>query len=96
MFSLACLFVAEFDYLVFSMLFFTLHLDERFFDHCNFAYHIALVIRTNRPAGLNRMKNVRNDGKLSHIENLDHYSTCLFNNNATFLIEPFLHVALCI
>lgn len=44
MFSLACLFVAEFDYLVFSMLFFTLHLDERFFDQCNFAYHWRFVL----------------------------------------------------
>lgn len=49
----ACLFVAKFDYLVLSMLFFTFHLDERFFDILWMILFI-IAIYTNHLAGLNK------------------------------------------
>lgn len=56
---------------------------------------LSLAICTNRPADLDRMKNIRNDEISSfYVENFDRCFSYLFNNDATFLIELFLHVTL--
>jgi len=59
-------------------------------------FRLSLTICINRLADLDRVKNIRNDKIFSsYVENLD--CCCfayLFNNDATFLIELFLHVTL--
>lgn len=87
----ACLFVAEFDYLVFSMLFFTFHLDERFFDQRNFIYHRQFVL-TARLVWTEWRVYLRTIRNFLFLKNLDRCCVYLFNHDVTSSIESFLHV----